>query len=215
MRHAAIEFRSERYLRIDGMPTAESWDKIARIYRCAAGGWVRLHTNFPHHRDQVLALLGCAYDRNAVQNALMAWQAEAFESAAAEAGAVVAALRSFDRWDSHPQGIAASGLPPVSIERIGDAPPQPLAPSERPLGAVRVLDLTRVIAGPVCGRTLAAHGADVLLITAPHLPAIPGLVVDTGRGKTHLAATLIGVVLAIALRRLDIPPRTRYAWEDE
>ncbi len=46
-----------------------------------------------------------------------------------------------------------------------------------------MLDLTRVIAGPVCGRTLAAHGADVLLVTAAHLPQMGTLVIDNGRGK--------------------------------
>ena len=78
--------------------------------------------------------------------------------------------RSFAEWDAHPQGRAVAGLPVFSIERIGDAPPQPLPPGDRPLAGVRVLDLTRVIAGPVCGRTLAVHGADVLLVTAAHLP---------------------------------------------
>ena len=96
---------------------------------------------------------------------------------------MVTAQRSFEEWDRHPQGIAVGALPVFSIERIGEAPPQPLPQAARPLGGVRVLDLTRIIAGPVCGRTLAAHGADVLLVTAPHLPAIEPLVIDTGRGK--------------------------------
>src|SRR5436305_4462246 len=78
MRDAAIEFRSERYLRIEGKPAPELWDKIAGLYRCGDGRFVRLHTNFPHHRDGVLKLLGCAHDRAAVQQALDGWQAEAF-----------------------------------------------------------------------------------------------------------------------------------------
>jgi crotonobetainyl-CoA:carnitine CoA-transferase CaiB-like acyl-CoA transferase len=183
MRHAAIEFRSERYFRVDGKPPAEIWDKIAGTYRCGDGRWVRLHTNFPHHRNGVLALLGCDYDRAAVQQALLNWRAEEFEESAAQGGLVVTAKRSFAEWDRHPQGIAVAALPLFSIERIGDAPAQPLRIAPRPLAGVRVLDLTRIIAGPVCGRALAAHGADVLLVTAPHLPAIEPLVIDTGRGK--------------------------------
>ena len=185
MRDAAIEFRSERYCRVDGQAAVEFWDKIAGIYRCGDGRWVRLHTNFAHHRDGVLALLACDYDKAAVQQALLGWRAEEFEEAAAQAGLVVAANRSFEEWDHHPQGIAVAALPVFSIEPIGDAPPHPLPlnVAPRPLGGVRVLDLTRIIAGPVCGRALAAHGADVLLVTAPHLPAIEPLVIDTGRGK--------------------------------
>jgi len=183
MRHAAIEFRSERYCRVDGRSLSDPWDKIAGIYRCGDGRWIRLHTNFPHHRDGVLALLDCGYDKTAVQQALLDWRAEEFEETAAGAGLVVAAMRSFEEWDHHPQGAAVAALPVFSIERIGDAPPRPLPAASRPLGGVRVLDLTRIIAGPVCGRALAAHGADVLLVTAPHLPAIEPLVIDTGRGK--------------------------------
>lgn len=187
MRHAIAEFRSERYLRVDGGPAPELWDKIAGAYRCGDGRWVRLHTNFLHHRDGVLRLLGCANDKDAVQAALGKWDAEAFETAASDAGLVVAAMRSFEEWDRHPQATALRELPPIVIERIGDAPPLPLpdlpAQDARPLSGVRVLEFTRIIAGPVAGRTLAAHGADVLLVTAPHLPSIAPLVIDTGRGK--------------------------------
>ena len=137
----------------------------------------------PHHRAGTLKLLGCDYDRAAVQRALDGWKAFELEDAAAEAGLVITATRSFAEWDAHPQGRAVAGLPLFSIERIGDAPPEPLPAGDRPLAGVKVLDLTRVIAGPVCGRTLAAHGADVLLVTAQHLPAMEPLVIDNGRGK--------------------------------
>jgi crotonobetainyl-CoA:carnitine CoA-transferase CaiB-like acyl-CoA transferase len=183
MRDAAIEFRSERYMRVDGGPPKELWDKTAGLYRCGDGRFVRLHTNFPHHRDGVLKLLGCEHDRAAVQKALDGWKAETFETAAAEAGLVVTATRSFAEWDAHSQGRALAAMPVLSIERIGDAPPRPLHAGDRPLSGVRVLDLTRVIAGPVCGRTLAAHGADVMLVTAAYLPQMGPLVIDSGRGK--------------------------------
>ena len=183
MRHAAAEFRSERYLRVDGGEAPELWDKIAGVYRCGDGSWVRLHTNFPHHRDGILDLLACEHSRDSVQAKLSDWQGEAFEDAAAERGLVVAKMRSFTDWDAHPQGQALQDIPVLFVEKLGDAEPRPLAAAYRPLGGVRVLDLTRIIAGPVAGRVLAAHGADVMRISAAHLPAIAPLVIDSGRGK--------------------------------
>ncbi|MBI4081821.1 MAG: CoA transferase [Candidatus Lambdaproteobacteria bacterium] len=183
MRDAAIEFRSERYLRVNGAPLGEHTDKIHALYRCGDGRWVRIHANLPHHRDGVLALLGCAHDKAAVTKALEGWKAEDLETAASERGLVVTAMRTFAEWDRHPQGQAAARLPALSIEQIGEAPPLALGQGQRPLSGLRVLDLTRIIAGPVCGRTLAAHGADVLLVTAAHLPSVEVLVIDSGRGK--------------------------------
>jgi len=183
MRHAGIEFRSERYLRIDGKPPDEHRDRTVGVYRTGDGRWIRLHTNLPHHRAGTLKLLGADYDRASVQRAIDKWEAFKLEDAAAAAGLVVTATRSFEEWDAHPQGTAVTRLSLFTIERIGDAPPQPLPPGERPLAGIKVLDLTRVIAGPVCGRTLAAHGADVLNISAAHLPFMEALVIDTGRGK--------------------------------
>jgi crotonobetainyl-CoA:carnitine CoA-transferase CaiB-like acyl-CoA transferase len=190
MRHAALEFRSERLCRVDGQPAAPSWDAIAGTYRCGDGRWVRIHTNFPHHRDGILALLGCDYAREAMQAALDSWQADAFEDAVAERGLVATMMRSAEDWVASPQGAALAGQPLVTIERIGEAPPRPLPPADRPLGGLRVLDLTRIIAGPVCGRALAAHGADVMRIAAPRLPFIAPLVIDTGRGKLSAYADL-------------------------
>ncbi|MEH2610120.1 CoA transferase [Bradyrhizobium sp. AZCC 1693] len=182
MRHAMVECRSERYLRVDGKPPPPAWDAIAGVYK-TRDGFVRLHTNFPHHRDAVCKVLNCRPERNAVQAALMQWDGEAFETAAYAGGAVVAFMRSHDEWLATPHAKALAGLPLISIAKIGEAAPKPRPKGDRPLVGLRVLDLSRVIAGPVAGRTLAAHGADVLLISGPDLPAIPWLTIDTGRGK--------------------------------
>ncbi|MBV8165338.1 MAG: CoA transferase, partial [Alphaproteobacteria bacterium] len=190
MRHAAVECRSEVWLTIDGAEQTDLWDKIAGNYPCGDGRWVRLHTNFPHHRDGVLALLGCAHDRDAVGAALQRRSAFEIEDAAAAAGMCVTAMRSFAEWDAHPQGQAVAALPLVEITRIGDAPPRRWTSDARPLSGVRVVELTRVLAGPVCGRTLAAHGADVMLVTSPTLPSLPAAEPDTHRGKLSTAIDL-------------------------
>jgi crotonobetainyl-CoA:carnitine CoA-transferase CaiB-like acyl-CoA transferase len=183
MRHAVVECRSERYLRVDGKPPPPAWDAIAGVYKTRDRRFVRLHTNFPHHRDAVCRVLDCKAERDVVQAALMQWDAEAFEIAAYAAGGVVAMMRSYDEWSDLPHARALAALPVITMEKIGEAAPKPWRAGDRPLAGVRVLDLSRVIAGPVAGRTLAAHGADVMLISGPDLPAIPWLTIDTGRGK--------------------------------
>ena len=123
MRHAALECCA--FFTIGGK-RLEVWDKLAGLYRCQ-DGWVRLHTNFAHHRDGVLRLLGlpegAQTPRTAVADALASWSALAFEQAASDAGMVVAALCRFDEWDAHPQAAVIAQQPLVAIERIGDAPP--------------------------------------------------------------------------------------------
>jgi crotonobetainyl-CoA:carnitine CoA-transferase CaiB-like acyl-CoA transferase len=97
MRHAVVECRSERYLRVDGKPPPPAWDAIAGIYKTRDRRLVRLHTNFPHHRDAVCAVLNCKPERDQVQAALLQWDGGAFESAAYDCGCVVALMRSHDQ----------------------------------------------------------------------------------------------------------------------
>jgi crotonobetainyl-CoA:carnitine CoA-transferase CaiB-like acyl-CoA transferase len=202
MRHAVVECRSERYLRVEGKPPPPAWDAIAGVYRTGDRRFVRLHTNFPHHRAAVCKVLDCKPERDDVQAALLRWDAEAFETAAYAAGGVIAMMRSYEEWSALPHAVALAALPTVSTEKIGEAAPKPWPAGDRPLAGLRVLDLSRVIAGPVAGRTLAAHGADVLLISGPDLPAIPWLTIDTGRGKLSGFAELKSEQGQSALRDL-------------
>lgn len=190
MTHAVVECRSERYLRVDDKPPPPAWDAIAGVYRTGDNRFLRLHTNFPHHRDNVCKVLACKPERDDVQRALMQWKGEHFETAAYAGGCVVSMMRSHEEWMATAQARALEQLPLIQIEKIGEAAPRPWPKGNRPLAGLRVLDLSRVIAGPVAGRTWAAHGADVMLISSPHLPSIPWLVIDTGRGKLSASADL-------------------------
>jgi crotonobetainyl-CoA:carnitine CoA-transferase CaiB-like acyl-CoA transferase len=182
-RAAAAMFRGERYVRIDGAPPPDPWGKIAGYYRTGDARFVQLHCNFPHHEAGVLRVLGCDGTRDAVTTAVAGWKAEELEDALARADMCAGMLRAPEEWRRHPHASALATLPVLEIVRVGDAPASPCGAGGRPLSSVRVLDLTRGIAGPVCGRTLAEHGADVLLVTAAHLPSIDVLAVDTGHGK--------------------------------
>ncbi|GAA5232039.1 CoA transferase [Verticiella sediminum] len=182
--HAAVE--STGWFSLDGT-VPDIWDPITGLYR-TADGHVRIHANFAHHRDGALRLLGlepARATRADAEQALLDWKALEFEAAAASRGLVCTALRTFAQWDATPQGEALAAQPLMRFTRIGDAPPRSWsrpAANDPPLHGVRVLDLTRILAGPVGGRTLAALGADVMLVNSPRLPNIAAIA-DTSRGK--------------------------------
>ena len=192
-RHAETAFLSERYLQVDG-----AWEDhknpLWGYYRSRDRRWVQLHTTFAHHLRGHLALLGCGSEQSQVAAAVAAWDARTLEDAMAAQMLPGVMLRSREEWLAGAQGQAVAALPLLEIMRIGDAPPMAPAPGSRPLEGVRVLDLTKVIAGPVCGRTLAEHGADVMRVHAARLPFVPRLVIDTGRGKRscHLDLAVAG-----------------------
>jgi crotonobetainyl-CoA:carnitine CoA-transferase CaiB-like acyl-CoA transferase len=192
--HALAMFRSERYLTVDGKAPPDPWDALAGYYQAGDGRWIQLHTNFPHHHQGVVRVLQCADNREAVAAAIKTWRADQLDVRLAEEGLCAAMIRGPQEWRAHPQAAAIAALPLFDIERVADAPAEPLAMRgastldvqtdlRRPLDGVRVLDLSRIIAAPVAGRTLAQHGADVLAVSAAHLPNIPTLVIDNGRGK--------------------------------
>jgi crotonobetainyl-CoA:carnitine CoA-transferase CaiB-like acyl-CoA transferase len=193
MLHAALECTG--WFSIDGR-VPQLWEPFSGLYQCA-DGWVRVHANFAHHRDGALRLLGldpASATRADAERAMLSWHAVDFETAAAQAELVATALRSFEQWDATEQGRVLARQPLMRIERIGDAPPldlPPLSNDQRPLNGVKVLDLTRILAGPVGGRALAAYGADVMLVNAPHLPNIEAIA-DTSRGKRSVHVDLRG-----------------------
>ena len=170
--HVGVAFRSERNVWLDGRPVGMTFPPLSRFCR-TADGWIRLHAHYPHHEAAVLAVLGGDVDGAAARR-----RGEELETAIVEAGGAAAAVRTAAEWSEHPQGRAVSALPLLTLRRSADAPPRRTA-----LHGLRVLDLTRVIAGPVATRTLASHGADVIRLDSPRLPEYPGLFHDSCPGK--------------------------------
>lgn len=168
-RALAIALRSERYVLRSGASLGAPFDPLSAFHR-TADGWLRLHANYPWHRAAALRVLGCSEAQ--VPSAIAERTGVELEAAVHAAGGVAAAVRTQERWR------AETGAPPPLVEQrvVGEAPPRPV---RRP----RVLDLTRVIAGPVATRTLALHGADVLRLDAPDRPEIPLQAADTLPGK--------------------------------
>jgi CoA-transferase family III len=179
--HVAVAARSEHYARSDAVQKSERISPLSLFWQTADERWFRLHGEYPWHRERALEVLACEDRHRSVRHAVQSWQAEELEDALAAAGALGYAVRSAEEWRAHPQGSAVAELP--LLERsVGEGTTRLPGPG-RVASGIRVLDLTRVLAGPIATRTLAAWGAVVLRLDSPRLPELAVHAVDTMSGK--------------------------------
>jgi crotonobetainyl-CoA:carnitine CoA-transferase CaiB-like acyl-CoA transferase len=186
VRHAAASLRGHAFQLLDGEETPrEEFPELAYSdrFRCRDGRWIQLHGGFPHLGQGTSKVIGSEHTLESIAAAVARWDSQALEDALAEAGMCGVICRSGEEWRATEQGQALLPLPPVEVVKIGESDPKPLPAGDRPLGGLKVLDLTRVLAGPVSGRTLAEHGAEVLHIASPTLPSVPPYVLATNPGK--------------------------------
>jgi crotonobetainyl-CoA:carnitine CoA-transferase CaiB-like acyl-CoA transferase len=184
VRQATASMRSGTYMKLGDGALSHARNSIMGTYPTRDGRWSYLHCNFPNHRAVALKVLGVTEeDRAAVARAVAGWNAIDLEEAIIANKGAGGMVRSAAEWKTHPQAAAIAALPLLEIVRIGDAPVEPLPTGDRPLSGIKVVDITRVLAGPTCARTLAEHGAEVMKITAAHLPNLGYQEWDTGHGK--------------------------------
>ena len=209
LRHAAAALRSYELVGyVDGEERAPVQGELpgprfTSIMAARDGRHVQMHNSFTDTR-QILDELGldASVPAEAVQAAVAQRDAFELEDAFMRRRVCGAVVRTREEWAAHSQGRALAAWPVVRITRIGDAPPEPLPPGDRPASGIRVVDLTRVLAGPTCAKTLAEHGAEVLHVTAPRLPTIAGFDVETGIGKRQAELDLDDAAQAETMRAL-------------
>jgi len=170
---------------IDWTPQ-EPWDPLSAIF-AGSDGWIRLHTNAPHHKSIAAQILNNVDTKDAASAEIASRSVTQLESDLVAAGGAAARMITWKDWQTHPQGRAISQSPLVAWTQPKVAPaPRRLQDanysSDRPLSGLKVLDFTRVLAGPVATRTLAGYGAQVLRID-PAGWDDPGLLHDTTIGK--------------------------------
>ncbi|PCD34697.1 hypothetical protein AU210_007294 [Fusarium oxysporum f. sp. radicis-cucumerinum] len=186
-KHSVIEFKSERLYILDGEPAPSPWGPIGGLHK-TSDGHVRIHDSFPNHRYGALELLGLPVtaSRIDVTKKTQDWASIDLESVGLEHRLAIYALRSYRQWDMLPQSKAIDDFP-ISLTRIASGPaglsPHLTPGNDKCLRGLRVVEMSRVIAAPLAGKTLAAHGADVIWITCPGLPDLPTMDRDLGRGK--------------------------------
>jgi crotonobetainyl-CoA:carnitine CoA-transferase CaiB-like acyl-CoA transferase len=185
LKTAASSLVSFALLKRDGspVPRPSETSPTVGLYQTADGRWVHLHGGFPYLAKRTLDLLNAEGKTDAVAAAVSKWNALALEDAIAFMKLSGAMVRTAEEWRATPQGALLAKTPPIVLKRIGDAPVLRLDAAKEPLDGVRVLDLTRVLAGPTVGRTLASHGAEVLGVRAERLPTVELFDLDTGHGK--------------------------------
>lgn len=180
---AAASFAT--HLEINGV-APPTWADLSGYYTTGDDRQIQFHCNFAHHAAGVVDLLGCGPERESVEAAVRGWHAQDLESALIDRGMIAAKLRTMNEWDGHPHAQATNALPLLHMEQIGDAAPRAReATTSTALEGVRALDCSRVLAGPVAGQILSAHGADVLRVSSPNLPSVQVCVQATGAGKRN------------------------------
>ena len=192
VRSAAASLRSNKYIKIRHA-NGEYYNLIDKehefnrrlngIYRAKDGRWVLPHFGLNHLRDRMLRLLQACPDQSSISRAVLKWDAIDLENAIANFNLCGGMIRTNSEWLSESHGKVLSKKPVIEIIKIGPSDPEPIPNGNRPLSGIKVLDLTRILAGPIAARTLAEHGADVLMVTAENLPQVHAYVADTSHGK--------------------------------